>query len=64
MLVKLYCQRAPFECGSAAAEVILHSVTAGLRTVTRDTPAFGSLFFQIPWRADIVARPGVEYFRL
>src|SRR6266513_2465970 len=26
--------------------------------------AFGSLFFQIPWRADIVAHPGVEYFRL
>jgi hypothetical protein len=29
MLVKLYCQHAPFQGGSADAEALLHSVTAG-----------------------------------
>jgi hypothetical protein len=34
MLVKLYCQHAHFERGSAAMAAILHSVTDRLRTVT------------------------------
>src|SRR5207248_3512709 len=54
----------PFRGRSAAAKVILHTVTTTLRNVTSGAGASGLLFFQIPRRADIVARPGVEYFRL
>src|SRR5207302_10281983 len=53
----------PFRGRSAAAKVILHTVTTTLPNVTSGAGASGLLFFQIPRGADIVARSGVEYFR-